>query len=166
MNIFPIDKNPEKCVQLMCDQHVVKILTEAVEIYCSSLIGNKIYDKIPQEQKYKYVKSPWVKWAKIKENRYWLAYYIYQLNEEYTYRFEKEHKAYSIFKHVSEIMGEVPYKDIQLTFPKDFLQLVDDNSKCKNSIKAYRNYYKYKLINFKVPMRWTKRNIPKFLNKD
>lgn len=164
MNIFPIDKNPKKCVGMMCDQHIIKILTEAVEIYCSSLIGNPIYDKIPQDKKYKDVKSPWVKWAKYKRNRHWLVYYIYHLHEEYKYRFNKEHKAYQIFKNVCNKVNECPYLHVGLKYPKDFLQLVDDNSKCEDSVQAYRNYYKYKEKNFKVPMRWTNRNKPKFLN--
>lgn len=165
MNIFPIHKNPEKCVRLMCDQHVIKILTEAVEIYCSSLIGNEIYDKIPKDKKYKYVRSPWVEWAKIKENRHWLIHYIYNLNKEYEYRFKKKHKAYSIFEHVSTKMGEIPH-EIKLKYPRDFLQLVDEESKCEDGIKAYRSYYKYKYKNFKIPMRWTGRSKPKFLNND
>ena len=164
MNIFPIDINPEKCTRMMCDQHVVKILTEAVEIYCSSLSGNPIYDKIPQEKKYKNVNSPWVNWTKNKENRYWLCYYIYHLNQEYVYRFGKKHKAYNIFLNIAKTMKELPYTDIELIKPKDFLQLVDKDSKCENSIRAYRNYYKYKYKNFKVPMRWTKRTRPNFLN--
>lgn len=163
MNIFPIDRNPKRCVKMMCDQHIVKILTEGVEIYCSALSGNKLYEEIPQELKYKNVKSPWVNWAKDKINRCWLAYYIYYLHQEYRYRFGKEHKAYIIFKNVSNIVKEVPYQDIELNYPKEFLQLVDEDSKCMDSIKAYRNYYRYKYNNFKIPMRWTNREKPKFL---
>lgn len=166
MNIFPIDKNPKKCVEMMCDQHIIKILTEAVEIYCSSLIGNPLYDSIPQDKKYKYVKSPWVKWAKDKRNRHWLAYYIYHLNKEYEYRFNGQHRAYKIFEHVCNTVKECPYLHVDLKYPKDFLQLVDDNSKCENGIQAYKNYYRYKERTFKVPMRWTKRDKPKFLNND
>lgn len=164
MNIFPIDKNPKRCVKMMCDQHIVKILTEAVELYCSALSGNELYKQIPQELKYKNVKSPWVNWAKDKRNRYWLSYYIYWLNEEYKYRFHKEHKAYEVFKTVATQVKEFPYIYISLRYPKEFLQLVDDDSKCEDSVEAYKKYYKYKYKNFKIPMRWTNRQKPKFLS--
>jgi len=166
MNIFPIDKNPKRCVKMMCDQHIVKILTEAVEIYCSALSGNELYEQIPQELKYKNVKSPWVNWAKDKTNRHWLSFYIFWLNEEYKYRFHKEHRAFKIFSIVSQKVKEFPYLYISLKYPKEFLQLVDEDSKCDNSIMAYRNYYKWKREHFKRPMRWTMREVPKFLKGD
>ena len=168
MNIFPIDINPRLCAKLSCDQHVIKILTEATEIYCSAVyhVKKELWNTIPKEEKYKVISSPWVGWAKSDRNRYWLAYYIYHLQHEYKYRFGKEHKAYKVFKHVANVVKEMPYKDIKLSYPEDFLQIVDPTSKCENSIQAYRNYYKYKKKNFGVPMRWTKREVPLFLNKD
>lgn len=156
MNIFPIDINPENCAKWSCDQHVIKILTEAVEIF-SSVCDVK--------EKYKPIKSPWVKWANNKENRNWLSYYIYHLGKEYEYRFGKKHKAFELYKNMIKELNEIPYKNIELTKP-EFLQLVDDDSKCDNSIIAYRNYYKWKREHFKRPMRWTKREVPKFLKGD
>lgn len=156
MNIFPIDMNPEKCAKYSCDQHVVKILTEAVEIYCSVC-------KVTCET-FKPIRSPWVEWAKEDRNRYWLSYYIYHLGKEYEYRFGKKHKSFEMYKNIVKELNEVPYKDIKLTKPT-FLQLVDEDSKCEDSITAYRNYYKWKLKHFKRPMRWTKRNKPRFLTK-
>ena len=36
-------------------------------------------------------------------------------------------------------MKELPYEDIELTNPKDFLQLVDKDSKCENGIRITIN---------------------------
>lgn len=78
--------------------------------------------------------------------------------------FIKNIRPLKIFSIVSQKVKEFPYLYISLKYPKEFLQLVDEDSKCENSIEAYRNYYRFKQKNFKVPMRWTNREKPKFLS--
>ena len=167
MNIFPIDRDPRKCAEWACDQHVVKIISEAVLVYSSALAYSKkeIWDKIPKEYKYGPINLPLVRWAKEKENRIWLAYYIYELNKEYEYRYERKHKAYEVFIYLANIFNEMPYKDIKLIQPSTFVQCMPEQFHCNDSIDAYRKYYKYKYTEgFKRPMRWTKRTKPEFLN--
>lgn len=166
MNIFPIDINPENCAKWSCDQHIVKILTEAVEVYSSALAytHKEIWDKLDWKCKYKIIKTPIVQWACNDSNRIWLCFYIYELNKEYEYRYGKKHKAYKVFTCLANSVKEMPYKDIQLTFPDTFVQIVPEHLKQDNAIEAYKNYYKYKYEQgFKIPMRWTKREKPKFL---
>ena len=166
MNIFPIHLNPKICAQWSCDQHIVKILTEAVEIYSSALAYTypKIWNKLDWKQKYKIIKSPIVKWAYNPVNRIWLCFYIYELNREYEYRYGKKHKAYEVFLSLANVVKEVPYTHIQIQFPETFPQVVPEYLKQSDPIKAYRDYYCYKYKQgFKKPMRWTKRNIPEFL---
>ena len=37
MNIFILDNNIEKCARYHCDQHVVKMILESVQILCTAL---------------------------------------------------------------------------------------------------------------------------------
>ena len=37
MNIFILDENIEKCAQYHCDQHVVKMIVESVQLLCIAL---------------------------------------------------------------------------------------------------------------------------------
>lgn len=167
MNIFLIDINPTNCAKWSCDQHVVKILTEAVEIYCSALYKKcpLKYLTIPKELRYKPIDGKLIDWATNTCARIWLTYYIFALNKEYEYRFGKKHKAYKIFKYVSKTFNEFPFKK-RICYPK-FEQIVLQEFKGRNSIIAYRKYYKYKYeTGFKIPMRWTKRRKPKFLGDE
>ena len=169
MNIFPIDLNPRKCAKWSCDQHVVKIISEAVLIYSSALYyyDQKKWESIPKEEKYGPINLPLVRWAINKNNRRWLAYYIYHLNKEYEYRYGRKHKAYLVFKSLSEKYFEVPYLDIILDKPEqDFVQCMPEEFKGTDSVTAYRKYYQFKYREgFKRPMRWTKREIPTFLKE-
>jgi hypothetical protein len=167
MNIFPIDKNPKKCAEWSCDQHVVKIISEAVLIYSSALsyYDKEKWNEIPKEYKYGPINLPLVRWAINKKNRNWLAHYIFELNKEYEFRYEKKHRAYQVFIYLANEFNEMPYRDIELEYPEDFVQCMPDEFKCDNSIEAYKKYYTYKYIKgFKRPMRWSKRNKPEFLS--
>lgn len=169
MNIFPIDKDPKNCAQWSCDQHVVKIISEAVLVYSSALSNydrNK-WDKIEKENKYGPINLPLVRWAINKNNRIWLAYYIYELNKEYEFRYGKKHKAYEVFTHLANKFKEMPYKDIEFKIPEQpFVQCMPEEFHCDDSIEAYKNYYRFKFSKgFKRPMRWTKRKKPLFLEE-
>ncbi|WP_231579463.1 hypothetical protein [Photobacterium iliopiscarium] len=37
MNIFILDHDIEKCAQYHCDQHVVKMILESVQLLCTAL---------------------------------------------------------------------------------------------------------------------------------
>lgn len=168
MNIFPINKDVKICAIESCDQHIVKIPSEAVLIYSSALhnINKELWNKIPEQFQWGPINIPLVKWAENYDNRMWLAFYIYELHKEYQYRFgPKEHKAYSAFCYLARLFKEMPYVDI-FDYKKDldFVTCMPDMFKVDDSIESYLNYYTFKYFEgFKRPMRWTKRKKPEFL---
>lgn len=169
MNIFPIDRDPKKCAEWSCDQHVVKIISEAVLIYSSALSysDSKKWSTIPKDNKYGPINLPLVRWAINKQNRIWLAHYIFELNKEYEFRYGKKHGAYEVFLFLAKEFKEMPYEDISFCLPQDpFVQCMPEEFKSEDPIEAYRNYYKFKFSQgFKRPMRWAKRNKPLFLQE-
>lgn len=51
MNIFPINKDAKICAIESCDQHIVKIPSEAVLIYSSALhnINKELWNNVPEQ---------------------------------------------------------------------------------------------------------------------
>ena len=150
MNIFILDKDITKCAQYHCDQHVVKMILESVQILCTAL--NKKGFTTPYKSTH--VKHPCVLWTEASyENFIWLKNLALALNVEYQYRYEKstDHKSISI---LDEISG-YKYDNTGLT---EFAQAMPDKYKVPgNAVKAYRQFYLGDKLKF---ARWTRRPVP------
>jgi len=150
MNIFILDNDIKKCAEYHCDQHVIKMILESVQILCTALYKHGI----PTSYKPTHQKHPCVLWAEHSyDNFIWLKKLAKELNEEYKYRFDKtnDHKSISVLNEISAFR----YDKQGLT---EFVQAMPEKYKFKgNPILAYRKFYIGEKLGF---ARWTKREIP------
>lgn len=155
MNIFVLDKNIDKCAQYHCDQHVVKMILESVQMLCTAL--NK--KGIATPYKSTHIKHPCVLWVEQSfDNFSWLKCLAIALNNEYRYRFEKEldHKSISVLHKIAGYY----YENQGLT---EFAQAMPEKYKVPGDpVKAYRQFYLGEKMAF---AKWTKRSIPDWVYK-
>jgi len=150
MNIFILDNEIKTCAQYHCDQHVVKMILESVQLLCTAL--NK--KGFPTPYKSTHANHPSVLWVEESyDNFLWLRDLALELNHEYKYRYDKhsDHKSIVVLNQISEYS----FPSIGLT---TFPQAMPDKYKVVNdAISAYRNFYIGDKAKF---AKWTKRVPP------
>ena len=150
MNIFILDTDIEKCAQYHCDQHVVKMILESVQILCTAL--NKKGFTTPYKSTH--IKHPCVLWVEESfENFTWLQNLALALNAEYRFRYERDtdHKSIAVLNKI----GSCRYENLGLT---EFAQAMPDQYKVPgDAVSAYRNFYLGEKMKF---AKWTKRSVP------
>lgn len=150
MNIFILDKNICKCAKYHCDQHVVKMILESVQIMCTAL--NKKNFKTPYKSTH--INHPCVLWTeKSYDNFLWLSKLAIALNEEYKYRYKKTNDHNSM--KVLQVISQKEYESLGLT---NFAQAMPDKYKVAgDAVSAYRNFYLGEKMKF---AKWTRRKPP------
>ncbi len=156
MNIFVLDRDPEKCAQYHCDKHVVKMILETAQIVCtaSSLILEEeigkndkdafllsgVKDTIPYKPTHK--NHPSVIWArKSSGNFLWLLDLGFKLSEEYTKRYSKNHKSTEVLRKISSMFDQYLTELIPQSSLLSFEMTMPDEYKGEDPIEAYRVYY-------------------------
>ena len=95
MNIFFLDKTPELSAKYLCDKHLPKMLLESAQMLSTAV--RKYKNKTPlAEPIYKsaYPNHPMTKWVgENRSNFNWALDNALWINNEYQYRFKKEHKS-------------------------------------------------------------------------
>ena len=164
MNIFFLSLDPETCAQMYCDQHVIKILIEIVQmLYTACHFLGYTLDTAPWKKdhsqrgfKKAHPNHPMCKWVRASRQNFEMTARIgLALALEYNYRYQKIH---SCSKHILWLFSrvhELPFLDESLSVPP---QCMPDQYKRSDPIEGYREYYKSKTF-----ARWTKRNKPMFL---
>ena len=152
MNIFILDKDIEKCAQYHCDQHVVKMILESVQMLCTAL--NKKGFTTPYKSTH--IKHPCVLWVEESFGNYsWLQNLALALNTEYRFRFERDSDHKSI--HVLNEISNCSYDNPGLT---EFAQAMPDKYKIPGDpVRAYRRFYLGEKMGF---AKWTKRSAPEW----
>lgn len=155
MNIFILDKNIEKCAQYHCDQHVIKMILESVQMLCTAL--NKKGFTTPYKSTH--TRHPCVLWVELSfENFLWLRKLALALNAEYRFRFEKDsdHKSILVLNEISDHS----YENRGLT---EFAQAMPNQYKIPgDAVKAYRQFYLGEKMGF---AKWTRRVVPKWVHE-
>ncbi|MDV2856763.1 pyrimidine dimer DNA glycosylase/endonuclease V [Oceanimonas sp. CAM02] len=155
MNIFILDNNIERCAEYHCDQHVVKMILESVQILCTAL--NKKGFETPYKSTH--IKHPSVLWVEESyDNFQWLTRLTQALNAEYRYRYRKEqdHKSMPVLAQIQQFT----YPAIGLT---EFAQAMPDQYKVPgDAVQAYRNFYLGDKMKF---ARWTRREVPHWVQE-
>lgn len=150
MNIFVLDRNIRKCAQYHCDQHVVKMTLESVQILCTVLNERGV----KTAYKSTHPKHPCVLWAAASSDNFlWLRELAMELNREYRYRYTKtcDHGAIAAFPDTSA--GTWSHSGLT-----DFVQVMPEEYRYKNNpVRAYRAFYRGQKAAF---ARWTKRPPP------
>jgi hypothetical protein len=155
VNIFVLDTDIERCARYHCDQHVVKMILESVQMLCTAL--NKKGLSTPYKSTH--LNHPCVLWVEQSwQNFCWLGELATALNAEYRYRFDRstDHKSLAVLDAIS---GQ-RFEDHGLT---EFAQAMPDRYKAPgDAVLAYRRFYTGEKMRF---ARWTRRRIPHWIGK-
>ncbi|MCK9503363.1 MAG: pyrimidine dimer DNA glycosylase/endonuclease V [Porticoccaceae bacterium] len=155
MNIFVLDTNIAKCARYHCDQHVVKMILESVQLLCTAL--NKKGFVTPYKSTHQ--NHPCVLWVEESYSNFvWLQKLTVALNKEYQYRYQtrKDHKSMVVLADIAAWV----YEDIGLT---PFAQAMPEQYKIPgDAVAAYRAFYRGEKMHF---ARWTRRRIPRWLTQ-
>ncbi|MGW8227285.1 MAG: pyrimidine dimer DNA glycosylase/endonuclease V, partial [Gammaproteobacteria bacterium] len=147
---FVLDKDVNKCARYHCDQHVVKMILESVQMLCTVLNKNGI----ATPYKSTHQKHPCVLWVEDSyANFVWLKELAIALNAEYKYRFERisDHKSIAVLEEIEDFQ----YENRGLT---EFAQAMPEKYKVPGKpVLAYRQFYLGEKIHF---AKWTKRSLP------
>ena len=138
MNIFFLDKTPEKSAQYLCDKHIPKMLLESAQMLSTAI--QRHTGELDYLYKSAYPKHPMTIWVgDNRDNFTWALYNAFCINNEYEYRFKKNHKSYKVIKNIIdfELMAHIP--DGDFTDPP---QCMPDEYKDNDYVTAYRNFYK------------------------
>ena len=137
MNIFYLDKDPVVAAKLQYNKHVVKMVLESAQMLCTAhhcIMGEDA--DVPYRKAH--VNHPSTIWTRRSaENYIWHYKHFCALAEEYSFRYGKQHLAYTKCEPYLRILpGGLPYTGF--TQPP---QCMPDEYKDECSVKAYWNYY-------------------------
>lgn len=160
MNIFYLDKNPEKCAQYHVDKHSIKMILEYSQLLSTahrvldgrettvkSKTGRNVKRWVLNDEREQmlysatHINHPSAVWCRQSSSNYmWLAELLEECCKEYTYRYGKIHKVES-----SGLM-----QSLKNTFPTNIPDgpftgptpaMPDECKVPGDSIQSYRNYY-------------------------
>ena len=157
MNIFILNKDPVRSALDQCDKHIVKMPLEAAQMLCTNHWIVKYLGHIPRKlesHEWQIIKEaktnevrdfpylptmynhPCTIWARCSLDNYeWLFCYALALNDEYRYRYGKEHKS------VHEVILSLPEYSIPSNGLTPFAQAMPDELKGEDAVAAYRRFY-------------------------
>lgn len=155
MNIFVLDLNVEKCAHYHCDQHVVKMILESIQIICTALNSKGF----ATPYKSTHTKHPCVLWAgESYDNVKWLTMLAKSLNCEYKYRYRKSGDHASI-----QVLNQVKGMIFESSGLTEFVQAMPEKYRVPGDpVSAYRRFYVGEKLRF---ARWTRRRRPMWIQK-
>lgn len=155
MNIFFLDKNPQKCAEYHNNKHVVKMILETAQLLCG--VQHIVNSQLDIPYKLSHKNHPCSIWAReCVENYVWLCDFGIELCKEYTHRYGKKHKSQQIIEwcmiNIPNIKSNGNITNPALAMP-DERKIASRNS----AVDSYREYY----IKDKSHIAaWTKRPKP------
>jgi hypothetical protein len=136
MNIFILSNDPKKAAQFHCDKHAIKMILEHTQML-STAIRVHSNDTIDSVYKKAHLNHPCSIWTrKTRSNFLWLCEMTEELFQEYTKRYGKQHKSYTIFELCKNHANLIPEGEIT-----DFAQAMPIEYKNPDPVTAYRTYY-------------------------
>lgn len=153
MNIFVLDTDVEKCAEYHCDKHVVKMILEHAQMMSTTVRLTNHLEDSHEAYRVTHKNHPCTIWVRESLSNYlWLEALTWHLNEEYKYRYDKEHdhKSYGVI----ERLPTPNLMDIGMT---QFPQAMPDSFKRLSAVDAYREYYIHEKSDIAT---WKKRKVP------
>lgn len=161
MNIFVLDTDIDKAVRYHCDKHIVKMLTESVQILSTAAILNNC-DCVPYKKTH--IHHPCVVWAAAsRENYKWLLDFARTQYDEYKYRYQKIHMAgvkMDIFIRDNLVLPYLPSGTLTPppeAMPEIYRTKITETRTWDQTVEAYRRYYLGEKLKFS---KWTGRPVP------
>lgn len=139
MNIFVLDSNPVLAAQYHGDKHVVKMVTETMQILCDvhwKYLTDFCMHPLCCEPTHE--GHPCVRWAaESRQNYSWLLELGYAIADEYHFRYHLPSTALSVFDRIQDATF---LPDLGLTDrPRAFGKFQSDH---EDIVEAYRHYYR------------------------
>jgi len=160
MNIFYLHKEPTTCAEFHCDKHVVKMILESAQMLSTAhrVLDGETFADHNRLYKLTHGNHPSNVWLRASNMNYRHLYELFiALCDEYTYRYGKIHATDAKLR-IPLAMTPRNIVNGPMSQPP---QCMPDEYKEDNSINGYRNYY----LGEKAYMcKWTKREIPAFMN--
>lgn len=166
MNLFYLDENLDACAEAHVDKHIVKMPLEAAQLLCTAVWVDSVLGFVPRALNKEETRELNIRKSEIKhlpmeerpltpylpmmynhpctiwtrsslDNFEWVHCYANALNDEYYYRYGKQHKS------VVEVINRLPEpKNMPRLGMTEFLLAMPDELKLEgNPILSYRNYY-------------------------
>ena len=156
MNIFVLHEDPVEAALAHCDTHVVKMILETTQMLCTVqvLAGTPIDGGYrPTHQNH-----PCTRWIRESVGNYeWAARLLTALHAVYTHRFCKEHASKRLLATL--VMAPVGIRVERTPFvfagPPECVR--------ESIVESYRALYRLKRTTMRVPMRWTKDEVPHWM---
>lgn len=147
MNIFVVDSNPIIAARQLCDQHVVKMITESVQ-----MLSNAMWHAgLEGPYKKTHWNHPCSKWVRESISNYqWLWNHADELGKEFNRRYSKDHLAHKKLRE--NVPNNILLPNIGLT---NFANCTP--YKNMEIVEAYRNFYNNDKSKF---ARWKNNNAP------
>jgi hypothetical protein len=135
MNIFILDRCPAKAARMLCNKHVVKMITESGQLLCNKFweCGIEAYYS---KNHYNYPVSLWTRQSSA--NFLWLLEHAKVMCEEYTNRYHRRHKVQDIIEWCESNFSRLTFKQSELT---PFTLAMPDKYKQEDAVLAYRDFY-------------------------
>lgn len=152
MNVFAVDLDPQVAASMLCNQHVVKMITETGQLLATCFPPGTL------RFKHSHVNHPCAVWARSSLANYrWLLAHGLWLAEEYSIRyFGRIHGSLDVLEACVELAPALP--DIGLT---PFARAIKEPWKAQTAhlsvVEAYRAYYVGDKARF---ARWAPRAVP------
>ena len=138
MNIFILSYNPNSAARMLCDQHIVKMPLETAQILCSA------YPSAPYRRTH--FNHPCSIWARSsKKNYLWLVNYGLALCREFTFRYQKKHKAEKVMRWCKQNIKRL---DFPLEKKTHYVLCMPSQYVIGSAIDSYRNYYRNEKVSF------------------
>ena len=153
MNVFVLDEDMIKSAMYTCDKHVVKMITEQVQLLSSAYYYTGQAELAPY--KLSHQNHPIARWVReSRDNWTWLRIYTLVNYGEYKFRYyNRTHRAGEYARCMKA--PKLP----RLGMTKMALAMPDEY-KVDSVVQSYRNYY----IGAKLPIiHYTRREIPYWL---
>lgn len=179
MNIFFLDKNPQKCAEFHCNKHISKMVVELGQLMCTTrhLLGDKSHINYRKTHEF----HPIQNWLKSNPHHYyWTLALGFALCNEYSYRYEKKHKTEKVMEECrnSFFGGNIPHFSSATTSDLSFddcervynlcsvpaLAMPDEYKVEGDAIQSYRRYYALNKY-FTIDFRYKKRQQPEWIGE-
>ncbi|NDD84132.1 hypothetical protein EBZ38_07640 [bacterium] len=149
MNIFYVNRDPQKAATELVDKHVVKMPLETAQLLCS------VFEQGVAPYRRTHYNHPSAIWTrKSKANYEWLINHGLALCEEYTHRYKKNHKSEAVIRWCKERINDISWLDTSFSDPP---ACMPEDCKLNDVVLSYQEYYrKHKSYIYS----WTNRQKP------
>lgn len=146
MNLFYLDADPQLCAKYHCDKHVVKMITEHLQMMSVALDSVGLPTPIKKDgNSYKatsHRNHPCTIWVRTCAENFMLTYEITEfLCDEFRTRYGKKHAGSDSMKTVKvlDALALLPSNGGSITPPAQCMP--DEYKDPSDPVKAYRNFY-------------------------